>query len=313
MSSDVRLMRNWQRQSLEILVAIWLVAGSSAANGQQAFAPRIPIKLPQGTRGMQPDLALAYVPNTGNGPLGMGWSLTGLSVISRVNYGNGINFDTHDTYAHSDNGVLVQQAGDDRTYRSKKESFVRFVRSAENCGDGPCSWTATDRSGTKYFYGSGRTGETCTVPNSCDSQLWVQDRAGVKVWALSGVEDLFGNAYEIAYNNTATDLLYGQITPRAITYTKGTGLATYRTVEFAYDDRALTDVDVEKGFYSSRGYWQVNSRRLSTITISSAGNVIRRYVLTYQNGITYGGSGRSELVSVQEQARSGNAWVSLAN
>jgi RHS repeat-associated protein len=299
-------MRHWH---VKLFVILWFFAAASTADAQHGFAPRIPIKIPRGTRDMQPNLALVYNPNTGEGPIGMGWSLTGLSAVSRVNYGNGINFNGHDTYAHSDTGVLIQQPGDGRTYRSKKDSFMRFERSVEDCGDGPCSWTATDRSGTKYFYGATTTGVTCTVVSSCDSQLWVTDGAGVKIWGLSGVQDLFGNRYEIVYNAGA-DILFGKITPSTITYTKGTGLTTFHTIDFAYMERLPTDAGVEKGFYSTRGYMEVATKRLSAITISSGGP-LRRYVLNYQNGISYGGSGRSELVSIQEQVRSGDTWVSL--
>jgi YD repeat-containing protein len=285
----------------------------------QPFSPRIDIKIPPGTNGMQPTLALVYEPNAGNGLVGMGWSLTGLSAITRVNYGDGINFSGSDTYAHSDVGVLIQQSGTPVTFRSKKESFIRFAPSGlHDCGDGPCSWTATDRTGTKYFYGTTVTGVTCTTSPSqgtpCDSQLWVQDFRGVKVWALAAVQDRFGNYYKITYNSQGFDFLIGQITPSVITYTLGPGgLGNdgYRTITFTYDDRPANALDVEKGFYSGRGYWQVNTKRLHYITVTSFRNIggrtgwqsttERRYELLYQNGIAYGTTGRSELISVQEQ------------
>src|SRR5262249_17827643 len=108
------------------------------------FNPRVAIKIPGGVRGMQPSLALVYSASGGDGIVGMGWSLSGLSDIARINYGSGINFNSGDTFAHSGSGVLVWQTGG--TYRSKKESFVKFTPSG-TCGSGPCSWVATDRSG----------------------------------------------------------------------------------------------------------------------------------------------------------------------
>src|SRR5262249_26564011 len=152
-----------------------------------------------GTRGMQPSLALVYSPSGGNGLLGVGWALSGIPAITRVNYGNGINFDTQDTYAHSEVGVLVRQS--DGTFRSRKESLMRFQPSS-TCGDGPCSWTVTDRSGTQYFFG-----------DTTDSRLMAPDGAGAKIWALSRVQDLFGNYWTVAYNPDPTN---GQLTPIAI-------------------------------------------------------------------------------------------------
>ncbi|MEM9227763.1 MAG: SpvB/TcaC N-terminal domain-containing protein, partial [Verrucomicrobiota bacterium] len=44
----------------------------------------IPIDMPPGTGGMVPELSLQYSSSSGNGILGMGWSIGGLSAISRA-------------------------------------------------------------------------------------------------------------------------------------------------------------------------------------------------------------------------------------
>jgi hypothetical protein len=75
------------------------VSESGAANYQ------IPLAVPPGTAGMQPSLSLSYNSNSGNGVLGMGWTLGGLSVITRcpatkVQDGliDGIDFDANDRF-----------------------------------------------------------------------------------------------------------------------------------------------------------------------------------------------------------------------
>src|SRR5262245_11171182 len=146
--------------------------------------------------------------------VGVGWSLSGLSEISRVHYGNGINFDANDTFAHSDAGVLMLQAepqpqdpaGTDSraTYRSKKASFIRF-QSFGNCAGGdPCYWIARDRSGTRYYYGE--------YGGSGNARLLTPDNTHIKTWALQAVVDLFENAYTINYTQ---DPANGRIYPNS--------------------------------------------------------------------------------------------------
>src|SRR5205814_5331173 len=101
--------------------------------------------------------------------------------------------------------------------------------------NGPCSWIVTDRSGLKYFFG-----------DTTDSRLMVQDNRGAKIWALSRVQDLFGNFWSVTYSPDANN---GQLYPAAITYTQGPGLSTYHTVEFLYDS---TRTDTDHGYWSSR-------------------------------------------------------------
>jgi hypothetical protein len=106
----------------------------AAARAQATFTHSISFKVPK-SGGEDLGLGLVYAPGAGNGIVGVGWQLTGISTISRVNYGNGVKYGGGDTYAHSQLGVLVKQA--DGSYRSKSESFVKFVPQGV-CGDGPC-------------------------------------------------------------------------------------------------------------------------------------------------------------------------------
>ena len=57
--------------------------GSGEVSAQGAYTYTIPLEVPAGRVGMQPALALTYSSGAGNGILGVGWSLSGLSTISR--------------------------------------------------------------------------------------------------------------------------------------------------------------------------------------------------------------------------------------
>jgi len=91
-----------------VLVALFtsflpLFAG---VNPDGSFSETLPIEIPAGRQGMQPRLALSYNSNSGNGIAGVGFSLSGLPVITRSLTPNpsptgrgGIKYDGLDTYA----------------------------------------------------------------------------------------------------------------------------------------------------------------------------------------------------------------------
>ena len=82
--------------------------GAFAVSDSGAATYSIPIQVPPGAAGMQPNVALNYNSQGGNGLLGLGWSLSGLSVITRCaqteaqdGSKTGINYDqaaTNDRY-----------------------------------------------------------------------------------------------------------------------------------------------------------------------------------------------------------------------
>jgi hypothetical protein len=63
--------------------AVGSTAGRFQVTATGAAAYRIPIALPPGTRGVQPNLGLSYTSQSGSGILGAGWSLDGFSAIAR--------------------------------------------------------------------------------------------------------------------------------------------------------------------------------------------------------------------------------------
>lgn len=133
---------------------------------------RIPITVAPGVAGMEPDLALLYSSRAGNGHVGLGWSLSGLSAISRCGatrategYQDGVDLTSNDrlcldgqklvrlgsppnSTAHAD----YWAAGSE--YRTEVESFQQVLASSEVAASTPRSFTVRDRAGLIRHYGS---------------------------------------------------------------------------------------------------------------------------------------------------------------
>jgi RHS repeat-associated protein len=168
----------------------------------------IPIKIPSGIGGMQPSVSLNYSSQGGNGIMGMGWSLNGLSAITRVSNNiyndknvNGVMMNATDKFA-LDGSRLVLTSGSTygvaaSQYNTEIENF-KTVTAVGALGSGPASFTVTDQDGLTYEYGAVATAQVklngITEPYS---------------WLLDKVTDLKGNfmTYEYTQNANGETLL----------------------------------------------------------------------------------------------------------
>ena len=130
------------------------------------------LELPPGTAGLAPSLALTYDSGSGNGRLGIGWSL-GLSVI-QVQTEKGLpRYEGTDRFL-LDGAELVPVGGG--AYRPKLEGrFVRVRRSGDH-------WEVDSPDGKTLRYGVSPEGRV----SSSDGTL-------VFSWALEDVIDRYGN------------------------------------------------------------------------------------------------------------------------
>lgn len=146
----------------------------------------IPIEVPPGRNGVQPNLALTYVSTNGNGWVGAGWKLEMGEIERSTRFG--VDYTKND-YTIRLNGVsadLIQApapASSDE-YRAKLEGG--FLRIKKVSGGG---WEVTDTKGTKYVFG---TTVTTRVADPADANR-------VFKWCLERVEDRDGNFMTITY------------------------------------------------------------------------------------------------------------------
>ncbi|TGM05941.1 hypothetical protein EHQ76_06635 [Leptospira barantonii] len=243
-------------------------------NEDGSASTSVPIELPPGTKGIIPNLSLSYNSNSGNGIVGMGWSLNGIHTISR-NPAYGIRYNGTDQFVTTLAGELIDVSGNRTEFHSKKESWIRFIPQG-TCGDGPCSWIATDRNGRKFIFGGTPDSRIPAIGRGAGS---------LREWALSREEDSFGNGYNASY--TPVDMTNGDYYPLQMSYNN-------RTIDFTFENRS------DKIPNYSQGSIVRTQKRLDTIEVKISGSSFRKYDLDYSYGPV---TGRSLLDTLK---RSGN-------
>ena len=123
----------------------------------------IPIKLPEGPGNFTPSLGLQYNSDRGNGWLGLGWELSGLSRIERsTKYGIPTYVDPpcSETFSQGSNYDRFNLNHNGRNYEllwdAKSKSYVsnpyEHFKIKHSCKWGVSSWEITDKSGVKYTF-----------------------------------------------------------------------------------------------------------------------------------------------------------------
>jgi len=266
-----------------------IFSGDVLPNGSYQYS--VEIISPPGTNGMQPKLSLQYNSGGGNGMLGVGWTLQGLPNITRIDNGSGINFNGTDTYV-GPGGKLVDISGSRTLFHTVTEDLSKFEPAYGDCGiqsNEPCSWIMTDTSGTRYFFGS----------SSNSRQVGAN---GIFIaWLIDKVMDSNGNFYTVEYDQDS-----GEVYPTKIIYTQneGSGIGYYRSIEFAYDTNRTDHFPNYSYNTNIETKWRIADITVKTdifnifgLTVPLTGSQVRRYHLSYSNGII---SGKSRLSSIQE-------------
>lgn len=257
------------------------------------------IQVPAGTAGMQPQLSLGSSTQLKNGLQGYGFALQGFSAISRTGatvaqdgFKSGVNYSTNDRFSLDGkrlmniNTVSGGYGGSGAQYRTEVESWTK-VEAQGTCGEGPCTFEATLKTGTKATYGVDSLGGRIQAVGSRFTSTPLQ--GSVRQWLLNQVTDLNGNTMRIYYTDTPTDTLDqvipntandGQSYPDRIRYTINDNLTPRRLVRFYYESRADT-IPVYVG-----GGKVVNTARLARIQtfILNEDNVatpVLTYTLSY--------------------------------
>ena len=209
---------------------------SSISGGTASY--RIPIQVPPGRAGLQPDVALVYGSQSGNGTAGVGWSLSAghrIHRCPRTAAQDGkfapVSFTNSDRLC-LDGQRLVRIGGQayglgTAEYTTELDSYVRITQTGALSSTSSC-FTAEAKDGTISTFGS------------CDGE-GVLDTLGSSQphsWALTEVRDRHSNKIQYSYQS-----LSGQHLLSAIDYTVHDWLpGNGRRVEFTYEERPDDDI-----------------------------------------------------------------------
>jgi len=279
---------------------IGTLAGEFRVNESGAATYSVPIAAPTGTAGVAPGITLNYSSSGANGIAGLGWSLGGLSAISRCRSTLGqddvarpITWTNDDQFC-LDGQRLILTSGTHgaagAVYRTEIDTgtLVTIVGSANG---GPDYFEARRKDGSTSYYGKS--------PNSTDGNAKLNNTSGnTLTWAIRHFTDSAGNPIWFDYDTTGSaqrivDIKY------AYGANKTNPAASHGArIRFDYETRS------DKTTAYIAGSLFTNDQRLASIrvynTVSSE-QLVRQYDLAYGENHTISTDSLSRLTSIEER------------
>lgn len=213
---------------------VMALSGTAKVSPSGAATYTIPLALPPGSAGMTPILSLTYNSQSGNGLLGMGWSLDGISSITRCprtlaqdGVAGAVKYDANDRFCMDGQRLMVVSGtygADGAQYRTEIDTFSKVISHGTK-GVGPAWFEVHTKSGQIIEYGNGS-----------NSQVVPSGKTAAQTWTTNKVRDLKGNYYTITYDAT-------EHYPTRIDYTGQVGVTDglYNSVQFSYENRSSSE------------------------------------------------------------------------
>ena len=261
---------------------IGLTPGSFKVDESGSATYSIPLKLPKGIANVTPSLSIYYNSAGGNGSLGMGWNLSGLSAISRCRQTQeqdgdigAISLSNDDRFC-LDGQKLLAVSGSygaiGTEYRTEIDSQVR-VTSKGISGDGPAYFTVERADGSISYYG----GKDISGARTDSVHLSSNDTAFT--WFVASTSDNFNNAENSVffyYNTETQGFGENEVVIDRIEYSDNKVKFNYRS--------GLERIDQAYGYM--HGEKVEATALLDDVTIYnhfSTTSAIQSYHLTYEN------------------------------
>ncbi len=270
------------------------ISGSLSVSESGASIYTIPISVPPGLPGMEPNISIVYNSQSGNGICGWGCHIGGLSVITRGvrdiwhdGAASGRSHDDSDAF-FLDGARLIEEehveGSDTAVFYSEADPYCRVVL------HGLQSPLQTDR----WFSVRTKEGVVYELGHYFGQQLYALGNK-VNAWYLTLAENPLGHTMHVSYFIDGLTLY-----PASISYGKSSSAVNNfsNQVQFLYEDRPDTvgfTIDGERGWMG---------KRLKSI---KTGDTFRKYTLSYNDT----GDGTvvpfSRLTSVTEENGTGES------
>ena len=280
-------------------VLVGQLSGGANVDNTGAASYNLSLMVPPGTAGMQPTLGIAYNSRAGNGAMGVGFSLSGVSSIARMapsreyeGFVGGVEFNDDDRLVLDGQRLLLASTNaalygtDGSEYRTEIESFQRVVLHGE-MNSSNAWFEVRTKSGLIYEYGK-----------TTDSFVEPSNRSKAITWAVNRISDTVGNYMDFVYDE---DVANGEHLLERIEYTGNANaapeLAPYNTVEFVYTNRTDTSFRYHEGARFN------TTKRLQRVEFHVEGALVHEYRFDY----IYGETGLSQLSSIQQVFANGDS------
>jgi len=244
------------------------ISGNIDVSPTGAATYEIPLSIPPGTAGMQPNLSLIYNSQSGDGQLGLKWGLAGTSAISRVDknifYNGSVSQITYNSNPSQDalalDGNRLVYNYSDGIYTTIMETFCRITLS----GSGKDAWFTVEN----------KDGQTLEYGKTPDSKLYASGKDNPIAWRLNKVTDANGNYMLYSYS-----AVNGESVLDKITYTgnSATTLTPYNTITFNYKKQNTPNPQ-----YIAGGTLEKNNI-LTSIQIECEEHLVKEYNFDYDD------------------------------
>ena len=300
---------SWPQVAIDQTLAVGNIPAQAGVSETGAATYNIPIVLPPGTQSLVPGLSISYSSQSGNGILGYGWHLSGLSSITRGNLQYFADGEVgrpegkkEDTY-YLDGQRIIHTGGPiggqnvTTIYHTQaKGPFDVKVHDWEQSG--PYCFQVNHNGGLTYEYG-------CNVANT--GSAWFHEDGTKYAWAINKIKDCNDNYVEFEYYTQGTQ--GDNVTQQLIKEIRYTGHASttpsenkapYNKIVFDYverDDRIPYYVNGGNPLFEQK--YLLNS---ITIYAEDGGNSVLYKTYSFEYALI---EGRSTLVHVRECGANG--------